>query len=339
VRSRTIAVIAICGLLCLALPAAGCGGGGGGGDTGEGEDSFLLSLAGRVDVSRMMEVIQYLAGEGFQGRAAGTPETADLEDYLERRFREMGLKPAEPLGLTGYRQEFPVPADRCFLENPPSGGQAVTAANILGMIPGTSGDLVILTANYDGLGKDPQSGSFYPGADYNASGVSAVMEAAAVLSSLEETPGNGIVFALLGAEECGGFGASALAETLEERGLRSRVRVINLEGLGAGEGDYMDVWDLNYRKNRVTVQALEQAAAQLGVVLEIGGQDPGSSAGTFFLYHVPAVTCDWAWFRRTEHPDFHQTSDTPDRINREDLGKAARVVVAAAWELANTPLQ
>ncbi len=294
---------------------------------------ILSSIAESVDVSRMMATVERLASEDFGGRATGTPEGVAVRDYLVARFQELGLSPAEPLGLSDYLQVFQVPADRCYLNREPQPDELVEAANVVGMIPGESEEMVILTANYDGMGRDPQSGAFFPGADYNASGVSAVLEMARVFSSSGRKPARLLVFALLDGEECGGYGSSALAEAVEARGLRESVRVINLEGLGAGGEDYMDVWDLNYRRNRETVRALEEAADLLGVTLELGGQDPGSSAGIFFLYHIPAVNCDWSWFNRDEHPDFRQVTDTPDRLNRDGLLKATRVVAAAVWVL------
>ncbi len=325
-----LALLAAASFLALLLPWVGCGRA----PSQEGGDPFLSSLADRVDVSRMMEVVEYLASEGLGGRPAGSQESAALEDHLSSRLGELGLEPATFLGLTSYRQEFQVPASRCFLEEEVEEDRLITACNLVGMIPGDSQEAVIVTANYDGLGKDPESGAVFPGADYNASGVAALLEVATVLSSLDVRPRKNIVFALLGAEECGPYGSSALAEAVEERGLREAVRVINLEGMGAGEGDYMDVWDLNYRRNRETVRAVEEAAELLGVTLEIGGEDPGSSASTFFLYHIPAVTCDWSWFTRAEHPDFHLPSDTPERMNREGLRKATRVVAVAVWIIA-----
>ena len=237
--------------------------------------------------------------------------------------------------MEGYRQEFQVPAERCFLEEPLAVDTAVTCANIMGMIPGDpGGEMVVVVANYDGLGRDPDTGAIYPGADYNASGASAVLELARVFATGEEKPRATLVFALLGAEECGGYGSKALADSLQAEELRDRVHVINLEGLGAGDGDYMDVWDLNYRKNQPAVKALDEAAALLGVELELGGQDPGTSAATFFLYHIPAVTCDWSWFERNEHLDFHLPSDTPDRLNPEGMLKVTRVVAVAVRKLA-----
>ena len=108
---------------------------------------------------------------------------------------------------------------------------------------------------------------------------------------------------------------------------------LNLEGLGAGSGDYMDVWDLNYRKNRPTVEAIDEAAALLEVELELGGERLGTSASTFFLFHIPAVTVDWSWFERDDHPDFHLPTDTADKIREDGLLQVTKVVAAATWEL------
>jgi len=320
-------------LIALLTAGLGCNASG---TTGDGQSNQRNLLAERVDPSRMMERVEYLAGEELAGRATGSPQSAELENYLEEKLRQAGLEPVGELGLGGFRQEFQVPPDRCFLENPPPPDQAVTGANLLGKISGqTSGEMVILTANYDGLGKDAETGAIYPGADYNASGAAAILELATVISSLGEIPGKTLVFALLGGEECGGYGSRALAQSLEEAGLRDGVRILNLEGLGGGEGDYMDVWDLNYRKNRPSVEAVEESADFLGVELELGGADPGTSAGVFFMFHLAAVTLDWSWFERDEHVHFHRSSDLPETLNRDGMRKVTQVAGLAAWSLAN----
>ena len=185
------------------------------------------------------------------------------------------------------------------------------------------------------LGRDTETVSIYPGADYNASGSAAVLELATVFSSLKRTPQKTMVFVFLGGEECGNYGSQALAESLETEGLKGNVHIINLEGLGGGFGNYMDLWDLNYHKNEPTVAEVEDSAALLDVKLELGGADPGTSAGVFFLFHLPAVNCDWSWYNRDEHADFHLPSDIPEKINQEGLRQVTQVVGVATWELAN----
>jgi Peptidase family M28 len=312
----------------LLLSAAGCGAPQGGNDSGQSR------FAGKADSGRMMQTISYMAGEELQGRPTGSPQSAELESYLMKQFSDLGLQPPEALGLTDYREEFPVPTERLFLENTPS-GETVTAANILGEIRGEPGsEILILAANYDGLGIDVKTGSIYPGADYNASGSSAVLELARLFSEIKQRPKKTVMFALLGGEECGNYGSQALAAAIESAGLRQAVSIINIEGIGAGQGNYMDVWNLDYRKNEPAADALAGAADLLGVELEPGGADSGTSSNVFFLFHQAAVTCDWSWYERSEHPDFHKTSDVAEKINEQGLKNVTEVVAQATWDLA-----
>ncbi|MEW6555606.1 MAG: M28 family peptidase, partial [Actinomycetota bacterium] len=234
---KSLRLLAAALLISLLPSGAGCGSA-----TPASGDPFLFALADSVDTARMMETIEYMAGEALRGRPSGSAHSQELEAFLVERVERLGLQPVDELELDGYRQEFPVPSDRCFLEDPPPPGTPVTCANILAKIPGaSSGEMIVLTANYDGMGVDASSGAIYPGADYNASGASAVLELAYIFSALEEVPEKTLVFAFLGAVECGGYGSVALAEAFEANGLRDSVRIINIEGIGSGEGYYMDV--------------------------------------------------------------------------------------------------
>ena len=294
-----------------------------------------MRIADSVDTSRMVDTITYLSSPELKGRPAGSPQNGEVAAYLEGEFRDLGLEPFSALGLTGLRQDFPVPSSRCFLENQPAADEALTISNVIGVIPGTAQPdrFVIVAANFDGLGVDAETGDYYPGADFNASGAAAVLELARAMVSAGEKPPVTMVFAELNAEECGYFGSRALAEACEMKGMKEAVKVIDLEGLAAGSGDYMDVWDQNYVKNQPVVDAVDDASAFLGVALEINGTGAGSASSIFFIYHMACVTCDWSWFERTDHPDFHKATDTVDRINQVGLSESTRVAGVAAWLL------
>jgi hypothetical protein len=327
-------------LLALSLlVTAGCGGGNGD-DPNKGnielpQSALLMRIADSVDTGRMVDTITYLSSPELKGRPAGSPQNGEAAAYLEGEFRDLGLEPFSALGLTGLRQDFQVPSSRCFLENQPAADEALTISNVIGVIPGTAQPdrFVIVSANFDGLGVDAETGDYYPGADFNASGAAAVLELARAMVSAGEKPPVTLVFAELNAEECGYFGSRALAEAFELQGMKEAVKVIDLEGLAAGSGDYMDVWDQNYIKNRPAVDAVDDASAFLGVTLEINGTGAGSASSIFFVYHMACVTCDWSWFERTDHPDFHKTTDTVDKIDLEGLSDSTRVAGVAAWLL------
>ncbi len=327
-------------LLALSLLlASGCGGGGGGSGGGRIElprSALLERIADGVDAGRMMDTIEFLSSPGMKGRPAGSPQNAEAAAWLEGEFRDLGLEPFSALGLTELRQDFQVPSSRCFLEDPPADEKALTVSSVIGTVRGAARPdrFVVVAANFDGLGVDAETGDYYPGADFNASGAAAVLELARVTASAGESPPVTLVFALLNAEECGHYGSRALADACEMKGLKEAVRIIDLEGLAAGGGDYMDVWDQNYAKNRPIVGAVDDASAFLGVTLEINGTGSAAASSLFFIYHMACVTCDWSWFERSDHPDYHKPTDTPDRLNEAGLRASARVAGVAAWLLA-----
>ncbi len=333
-----LATLLVFSALLGTLGVAGCGDDkdSGGGQDGLPQSALLTRIADSVDAAGMQETVDYLASSELRGRPAGSPQNEEVTSFLEDEFRDLGLEPFTALGLTGLRQEFIVPSTRLFLENPPATEEAVSISNVIGVIPGTDNPdfYVVIAANFDGLGVDTETGEYYPGADYNASGAAAVLELARVMASLDEKPPVSLVFAEFNAEESGYFGSKAMAEEIEKLGLQGDVLIIDLEGLASGEGEYMDVWDQNFKKNRPTVEALDEASAFLDVVLEINGSGTGSSSDLFFLYHIPSVTCDWSWYERSEHPEFHTTADTASAINLDGLYQSARVAGVAAWLLA-----
>lgn len=300
---------------------------------GSNHDPLLEAVDKGIERRSIEQVIAFLSSKEAGGRPTGSSEMALVRSYLMARMEEAGLEPVTSLGLEDYRQTFPVPAKNCFVESPPEGG-VVEGVNLLGIIPGKTDELLLITANYDGMGKDLDTGEIYPGADYNASGVAAALEIARFLRSLSQEPDWTVGIALLDAEECGGYGSSALAQLLDDRGLKERCRVINLEGLGGGEGDYMDLWDQNFRKNRPTAEAILKAAEELGVTVELGGADSGSSAAVFFAYRIPAVNCDWSWFDRKEHEHFHRPTDTLENMNPDNVKRVATVVALASLRMA-----
>ncbi|HEY2743380.1 MAG TPA: M20/M25/M40 family metallo-hydrolase [Polyangia bacterium] len=65
----------------------------------------VAARASRGAAERILDDIKWLADPARQGRGVGTKGLAEAGAYLEKRFKELGLKPA---GARGYRQPFPV---------------------------------------------------------------------------------------------------------------------------------------------------------------------------------------------------------------------------------------
>ncbi len=85
--------------------------------------------------------------------------------------------------------------------------------NVVGELPGTDagGQAVVLSAHLDHLGIGRADHKVYPGADDDASGITAVLEEARVLSE-GPRPRRTVIFAFFGSEETGGLGSTYFAE-------------------------------------------------------------------------------------------------------------------------------
>lgn len=243
----------------------------------------------------------------------------------------------EPVGLTP--ELFQKDMDRALSPRSVETGSVVTlemdqrqsnadAANVLGLWPGSDPDLrhetIILGAHYDHFGV--QDGTVFPGADDNASGSAVLLEVARVLAAAEAKPKRSILFLALAAEEQGLLG-SRFYVAHPARPLSATKAMINVDHAGVGSG-----------KLTVGLSRLEKATAQaaadtvgLGGQLELFGFFPGGDHVPFAEAGIPTA----AIVSSGPHPDFHQPTDTPDKIRPDILASVTRLTLSLVWALAN----
>ncbi len=164
--------------------------------------------AAEVSSEELIKRVQVLTSGQYAGRGSGTEEGNQAAHLLVEWFQEAGLKPAFE---TGYLQEFAL-RGQGWTGNDLSGQLAYNVAAIL---PG-SGDLagryLVVGAHHDHLGRlDPSldgsgpatAGSYYAGANDNASGITVLYELIKALKSDESSSRRSILFVCFGGEEVG----------------------------------------------------------------------------------------------------------------------------------------
>jgi Iap family predicted aminopeptidase len=277
-----------------------------------------------------MADVGWLADDARQGRRTGSPAEDEVVAWLAYRFEDLELVPFSAVGLEGFIQSFSLPM-------PDTSGQAAAGENVIAILPGTSrpGSYVYIGAHHDHLGVGPD-GQVYNGADDDASGVAAVLEVARILSASERRPQETLVFVAFGGEEMGRLGSGALCERLWAADLAGQSLLLNLEVLGAaqGQGTYLDVWDEEDLSTEPLVGAVLAAGQELGVEVVRRGRDPGSDAVEWIGCGLPAISLDVAW-SYGRHPHYHRPSDDPEHIDLAGLRDATRVALVSLWRLAN----
>jgi hypothetical protein len=296
---------------------------------------YGAELAGRVSVERLMADVRWLADDARRGRLTGSLAEDEVGAWLVERFRSLGLGPLAAAELEDYYLSFTLPAVTIY--GRAAEGETTQAENIIAMLPGTvqPDSYVYIGAHYDHLGISP-NGQVFNGADDDATGVAAVLEAARVLSSAGMRPQETVVFVAFTGEEIGTLGSKALCHCLTSFGLTGRSMLLNMEVLGAreGAGTYLDVWDEDVSSTAPLVEAVLLAGQELDIPVERRGRDPGSDALRLVACGIPAVSVDVAWSYEN-HPHYHQPSDDPQWIDEDGFRNAVRVAVAALWLLAN----
>ena len=309
--------------------------------------SELIGLESRSN--RVQRLLSSLAADSMMGRAIGTLGSAVAARVIAAEFDDAGVTPA---GTSGYVQE--IAAARVTL---PGGGFRVVVAeaaetlpdsvkefisdrNLIGIVPGSdprvADEVIVVGAHFDhvGVGFSVDGDSIYNGADDDASGVVAVLEATRDLAS-GTPPRRTVVFALFTGEEVGGLGSRWYLDNpvvpLDQTVAQLQVEMIGRpDSLAGGPGM---LWATGYERSTV------------GVILSSVGvpvvADPYPDENFFFrsdnvrfaYQGIPAHTLS----SYNLHTDYHRPSDDVGSVDFEHLLAAVETVILAVRALADAP--
>ena len=160
-----------------------------------------LAYENKLNVEDQRRDLEYLAHEMTSGRASGTPGKELAEHYLVSQFRSIGLKPWH----WNYTQSFRYQ-------------DSIVVRNVVGLIPASvpSDEYIVIGAHYDHLGK--LGHTVYPGADDNASGVTALLSLARMFAAMKadgKGPRKNLIFVAFDGKELDMYGSRRFVRTLD----------------------------------------------------------------------------------------------------------------------------
>jgi aminopeptidase YwaD len=228
------------------------------------------------------------------------------------------------------------------------------AANVVGILPGSDPQLaseyVVIGAHYDHLGLGgPESlaanpdGQIHHGADDNASGTSAVLELARVMTANRGQFKRSVMFIAFSGEELGLLGSAAytrnplapLAKTVAMLNMdmigRLRNNSLFIGGLGTSPVWKPLVEKLNGESSVKSTSAEQSSGSRFQLSYGQDGFGP-SDHQSFYVKDIPVL-----FFFTNTHDDYHKPSDTADKINAEGIRQVAEFVRQIATSVANEP--
>ena len=271
--------------------------------------------ASSIDGARLMRDLETLAADAMEGRLAGSPGGAKARAFIVQRFKEIGI---QPLG-NSYERPFTFPGRG---DSPERNG-----VNVVGVIPGRrdTSRVIVVTAHYDHLGV--RNGQVFNGADDNASGVAALLAAAARLS--EEKPEHSIVFAAMDAEEAGLQGARAFLR--EPPVPREAIALnVNLDMVARDAGNVLYAVGTSQYP---FLKAYLKDAARPPAILRFGHDTPGTKQDDWtkdsdhFPFHEAGIP--FVYFGVEDEAQHHKATDDAETVTREFFIGATNTILAA----------
>jgi Zn-dependent M28 family amino/carboxypeptidase len=264
-----------------------------------------------LDAQQLLHDVQVLSADSMQGRLSGTPGSKMAQEYIISRFNQVGLKAYN----NSYRHTFRLESKGLVVD---------AATNLIGYIPGKSDKAIVITAHYDHVGV--RDGEIYNGADDNASGVGALLAAAAYFK--KHKPYYTLIFAALDGEELGLQGANAFLENPPLPLERIQLNV-NMDMLSMNQqGELYASGTFHYpalKPYLEQVVARPQARLLLGHDRPEQGQNDWTRQSDHFQFHKRQIP--FVYFGVEDHPHYHKPTDEYANINQTFYPDAAALVI------------
>jgi len=273
------------------------------------ERPALAELPPRFQAQALGAWVDQLADPALKGRGLGSPGLTKATAAVAAELERLGLEGADDEG--GYLHNFRM------------GGAPFPGVNVLARIPGSDPALaehpILVMAHIDHLGLGEagapadRRGKVHPGADDNASGVATLLGLAGALAA-EPPRARPVVFAITSAEEVGAIGSKALVASM---GDASPFACLNLDSVGRLSTGRLYV--LNADSAREWRFIMMGVGYTTGIDVAIVPEPLDASDDIACLdAGIPAVQLFTG-----PHADYHQPTDTADKIDRDGLATVA----------------
>lgn len=240
--------------------------------------------------------------------------------------------------------------------------ETVYTQNVVGILEGSDpvlkNEYLAIGAHYDHVGMNPYAigpDKIYNGADDDGSGTVAVMSIAEAFAKGPK-PKRSILFIWHAGEEKGLWGSEYHAEHPVVP-ITSIITQLNIDMIGRAQNanDIANAKNKNLPKQgEVYLIGSKMMSTELGEVSESTNKgflnmsfnykydDPNDPEQFFYRsdhFNYAKKGVPIIFYMDGDHDDYHQLSDSVEKIDFENMEKIARTIMATGWELANRPVR
>lgn len=275
------------------------------------------------------------SSDEFEGRRAGEIGHHKAANYLKEFYIQEGI--TSPLGKGNYYQNVP---ESYFDDG------IKTSPNVIAYIKGSEfpEEVLIISghSDHEGFTED----AIYNGADDNGSGTAAILEMAQAFKKAERDgfpPKRSIVFLHLTGEEVDLTGSRYYTQH-PIFPLHNTVANLNIDMIGRVDGAHEDnpnyIYLIGSDRLSTELHYISESANENFTKLELdyrlnSTSDPNQYYSRSDHYNFAQNGVPVIFYFNGTHEDYHEPTDTADKINYPLLQKRTKLIFATAWYLAN----
>jgi len=238
--------------------------------------------------------------------------------------------------------------------------EATHSQNVVGILEGSDpvlkNEYVAIGAHYDHVGMNPFANGedkIWNGADDDGSGTVAVLSMAEAFSKGSQRPKRSILFIWHAGEEKGLWGSEYFTDNPTVP-INSIITQLNIDMIGRAQqsGDENAKNKLLPKQNEVFLIGSKLMSTELGEVSEATNKsflnmsfnykydDPKDPEQFFYRsdhFNYARKGVPIIFYMDGDHADYHQPSDSIEKIDFVNMERIARTIFATGWELANRP--
>jgi Zn-dependent M28 family amino/carboxypeptidase len=303
------------------------------------EVTIVTKYMSTITTQELKTHLYIVASDEMQGRETGTIGQKKAGEYLISQYKKNNV--SYPKGANGFYQSVPA----AYL-NAKRNENLEDSENIWSFIEGSekSNEIIVISAHYDHIGI--KNGKVYYGADDDGSGTVALLEIAEAFQKAKKDghgPKRSILFLHVTGEEHGLHGSRFYTEN-PLFPLNNTITNINIDMIGrrddahAKTNNYIYLIGANRLSTDLHNICVDANKKYTQMELDFKYNDPNDSNRfyersdhyNFAKNGIPSV-----FLFNGVHADYHQKTDTPDKIEYDALAKRAQLAFTIAWELAN----
>lgn len=294
-----------------------------------------------ITSAELSKHLYIVADDNMEGRNTGELGQKRAGEYLINEYKKNGI--SFPPGATDFYQKVPSEfMKRGFAP------KLNDSENIWTFIEGSEKpqEIIVISAHYDHVGM--KNGEVFNGADDDGSGTVALLEIAQAFKKAKDDgfgPKRSILFLHVTGEEHGLHGSRFYSEN-PLFPIENTVVDINIDMIGRRDtlhpktNNYVYVIGSDRLSSELHTINEEVNAKHTQLELDYKYNDRKDPERIYFRsdhYNFAKKGIPAIFFFNGIHADYHQSSDTPDKIEYDALAKRTQLAFVLAWELANRP--